>query len=507
MTTGEPLTGNPAPSAAFADDDTEGCLCLVAGYTREDGLIARVTAEADRQVMMSPALGDFLQLQYVDLGPQPDPVGDPSRPVRRIVADLMTAQETAGRSHFAVIVIAKSATTIEELLGSCAAEPFLAQLRMRFAGIASIDDREHGNRFADILSSSEGSWREERILVDALRQRCEELPRYFATQSEPGLTRAGLAQLRREHALPTAEVDRPASDAGGAPDEADEASVPDVLDAPEATESASDASEAAGSASDSGTAPAATTSDGPAEAAPDTAGDAPAEPAAGRRSVLSIFRQRPAISWRRSKQQAAGVDDPKVETPAGPVRTTMSLIYLLMVVDQDATADPALDRLQAALLDTDRRLAAEPLNEYQVRVVHGRDGHLQGELREAGSLGRRDAKRMIKTADFTTVLKVIRGSLRRDCALIQTIATAAGLAVTPPTVVIFTADPPMAELDAEEVFGDLVTEAKVVWVLPRKLKGLVSPAFGTASGATVLEESHAIADDILAEMPADALTS
>ena len=58
----------------------------------------------------------------------------------------MTAQETAGRSHFALIVIAKSATTIEELLGSCAAEPFLARLRMRLAGIASIDDRQPGNR-------------------------------------------------------------------------------------------------------------------------------------------------------------------------------------------------------------------------------------------------------------------------------------------------------------------------------------------------------------------------
>ena len=113
-------------------------------------MISKVTAEADRQVMMSPALGDFLQLRYVDLGPRPDPAGDLSGPVRRIVADLMTAQETAGRSHFALIVIAKSAMTIEELLGSCAAEPFLARLRMRFAGIASIDDRQHGNRFADI---------------------------------------------------------------------------------------------------------------------------------------------------------------------------------------------------------------------------------------------------------------------------------------------------------------------------------------------------------------------
>ena len=168
-----------------------------------------------------------------------------------------------------------------------------------------------------------------------------------------------------------------------------------------------------------------------------------------------------------------------------------------MIVDQDAAAAPALDRLQAALLDMDRRLAAEPLCGYQVRVIHGRDGDLRGELQDAGRLGRRAAKRMIKTRDFTAVLKVIRGSLRRDRGLVQTIATAAGLTVVPPTVVIFTADPPMADLDAAAVFGDLVAEANVVWVLPAKLEGLVSPAFGTASGARVLGEHQAIADDIM----------
>lgn len=483
MTTGEPLTGSPAPSAAFADDDTEGCLCLVAGYAKEGGLIARVTAEAERQVMMSPALGDFLQLRYVDLGPRPGPVGDRSRPVRRIVADLMTVQETAGRSHFALIVIAKSATTIEELLGNCAAEPFLVRLGMRLAGIASTDDRQQGDGSVEITSSPEGTWHNERKLIDALRQRCAELPRYFAARSEPGLTRAEFAALRDDHVQPEADADGPGGDAGGAPDEV---SVPDLLDgAPEAT----------GSASDQDAAPA------------DTAGDAPAESAAGHLSVISAFRRLPRVHWPRGKQEAASAGDPETALPQEPARTAMGLVYLLMVVDQDAAADPALERLQAALLDMDRRLAAEALCGYQVRVIHGRDDHLRGELQDAGRLGRRDAKRMIKTADFTVVLKVIRGSLRRDCGLVQTIATAAGLTAIPPTVVIFTADPPMAELDAGDVFADLAAEAKVVWVVPRRLEGLVSPAFGAASGATVLEESQAVADEILAVMPAGALAS
>ena len=74
MTAGDPLTGSLGPSASLVEDDTEGCLCLVAGYAKDE-LIARVTAEVKRRVTMSPALGDFLQLRYLDLGPQPGLVG------------------------------------------------------------------------------------------------------------------------------------------------------------------------------------------------------------------------------------------------------------------------------------------------------------------------------------------------------------------------------------------------------------------------------------------------
>ena len=204
MTDDDPRTGRLDPFAALVDDDTESCLCLVVGYAKEDGLIARVTAEAEKRIMLSPALGDFLQLRYVDLGLRPGQAGDRSRVVRRIVADLMAVQETAGRSHFALVVIAKSAVTVEELLGSCAAEPFLVGLRMRFAGIASSDDRDQGNDVMDITSSPAGSWRNEKELVDALRQRCEELPRYFAAAA----SRPDPRRTRRAPPRPPTACDR-----------------------------------------------------------------------------------------------------------------------------------------------------------------------------------------------------------------------------------------------------------------------------------------------------------
>ena len=459
MTDDDPRTGRLDPFAALVDDDTESCLCLVVGYAKKDGLIARVTAEAEKRIMLSPALGDFLQLRYVDLGLRPGQAGDRSRVVRRIVADLMAVQETAGRSHFALVVIAKSAVTVEELLGSCAAEPFLVGLRMRFAGIASSDDRDQGNDVMDITSSPAGSWRNEKELVDALRQRCEELPRYFAARGEPGLTRAELAVLRHDHLQSAAEGDDPEGEAGEAPDKAP---GPDVLD------------------------------DAPQDAAP---ADAPAESAAGRLSAIRA-RLLPGNPWRREKQ-VAEADDRGATVPEGAARTATGLVYLLIIVEQDTAADPALGRLQAALLDVDTRLAAQPFCKYQVRVIHGSDDRLRGELQDAGRVVRRIAKRSVRTADFTAVLKSIRASLNRDRGLVQITATAAGLTVVPPTVVIFAADPPMADLGAAAVFADIAAEATVVWVVPGKLEGLVSPAFSTVVDAAVLGEYPAVADEIL----------
>jgi hypothetical protein len=472
VTAGDPLTGSLGPSAMLVEDDTEDCLCLVAGYAKDDGLIARVTAEVKRRVTMSPALGDFLQLRYVDLGPQSRSAGDGSRPVRRIVDDLMTVKETAGRSHFALIVIAKSAITIEGLLGSCTAEPFLAGLRMRLVGIASSDDRKPGDRLVDIASSAAGRWRDERELIDALRQRCEELPRYFAARGESGLTGAELATLRHAHTQPAADGDGPEGDAGGL---LDEAPLSDVLeDAPEVSKTTPHQDVAVADAADTGA----------------------VESAAGRLTVVRASRWLPGIPGRRRKL-AAKPQDPETADAANSARKAMGLIYLFMIVDQDSAADPLLSRLQDALRDVDRQLAAQPFCGYQVRVIYGSDGYLRGELLAAGRLSRRASKRLVKTSDFATVLRGIRTSLRRDRELVQTIATAESLTVALPAIVIFAADPPMADLDAAKVFGDLAAEATVVWVVPGRLEGLVSPAFARAWGATVLGEHQAVADEVL----------
>jgi len=441
--------GGADPGVAGGEDDSEGCLCLVAGYAKTSGLIATVTSEAEKRIMRSPMLGDFLQLRYVDLGPPPGDVGDRSRPVRNISAELMTAGGSAGRSHFALVVFASSATTIERLLASCAAEPFLAGLRIRFAGIAGQDDRAPGARFADIVSSATGKWGAPG-LVDALYRRCDELPRYFAARGEPGLTRDEVAAVQQAYGA-TAVVDRTETTS-------DDGRESDVLGDPEPDAAAS----------------------GP----PVVVGAVVRDDDV--RAGQAVSRWLPALR-RRGGQQS---DQPV------PAPSTAGLVYLLVVGEPDSMDDPALGRLQEALVELDKRLASQRACAYRVRLVHGDDNALHGEVRDAGALSRRAAKRSARADDFGALLKGVLASLRRDGAQVEAVAKAAGQAVTRPVVVIVTADPPMADRSSAAAFADLAAAAAIVWVVPANSQGLVSPTFASRPTVAVIGEHPALTEDI-----------
>jgi hypothetical protein len=452
---------------AAGHDDAEGCLCLVGGYAKQDALIARVAAEAQQRVMMSPMLADVLQLRFVDLGPEPGQVGDRFRPVRRITAELLAAKESAGRRHFALIVIAKSAMMIEGLLGTCAAEPFLAGLRIRYVGIASSDDRQPGTGFADIVSSPTGKWGG-RELVDVLRRQCDELPRFFTVGGDPGLTRAEFAALRQAH--------NAGRDDGGPLDESRESDILDAADSHTGTPAPADV------------VPGAVVNDR--DAVPTVDAAAVADPAAvARRPRLAISRLLPGLPWRGGPQPA--------ETgPPDPTPKTTGLVYLLIVGEPDSMDDPALGSLRAALVAVDRKLAAQRVCGYRVRLVHGDDRELRGELRDAGQLSRRSARRTVKADDFCALLNGVLASLRRDGVQTEAVAKVEGQAVARPAVIIFSADPPLADRRSTAAFADLAMEAAVVWVVPANAQGLVSPAFANQPTVAVIGEHQAVADDI-----------
>jgi len=442
-------------TAEVAVDDSEHCICLVASYSKRAELIAKVTAEVEHRVSLSPVLGDSLVLRYLDLGPEPGQAGDWRRPVRKVAAELCAPDAAVGRNHFALIVIDKSASTIERVLASCGAEPFLNGFRMRFAGIASNDDRADHAPHANIVASPDGAWRDPADLVAALHRQCEDLLRYFAARREPGLTPAELDTLRRAH--------EPADEDGAAAPALDQAAGPtDVLDPATPV-----------------------TWPAPSPGDPSAPEPRPVEPGAEEpppaRLAAVVSRLLPEVPWRRRTQAAPDATPP----PAGH-----GLVYLLTLAEPGISRDLALGGLQDVLREVDNDLAAQPDCAYEVRLVHGNDDGLRGDRQPAGLLTRRALRRPLEVTRFDEVLTSIRAALRRDLAEIGTAAGGLGVHVTRPVVVLATTDPPIADRRSVVAFRELAAEATVIWLVPRKTEGLVNPVFGDRAPALVLAESE-----------------
>jgi len=454
-------------TADLTGDDSQNCLCLVASYRKRAELIAKVTAETGQGVSLSPVLGDFLALRYLDLGPEPGQVGDWQRPVRRVAAELHAAAVTAGRNHFALIVIDKSATTIEQLLASCGAEPFLAGFRMRLAGIASNDDRTDGCH-ADIVASPNGAWSDPADLVAALHRQCEDLLRYFAARREPGLTPVELDTLKRAYA-PGDDDDT----ANSADDQ--EAGPTDLLDPvnPATWSPPSDA-------------PA---SSGPWPAPP--APPVPGKPATPAGLLGAVARLLPGAPWRRGQQSP-----PSTPSAATTPPDRLGLVYFLTLTEPGMGEGLGQDRLQAVLRDVDFRLAAQPNCAYQVKLLYGSDDELRGDRQQAGLLNRRAARRSVEVTHFDEVLKSVHATLRRDLAEVGTTPADIGVPVARPAVVLLTTDPPIADRRSVGAFGELAAEATVIWLVPRKTEDLVNQVFGDRGPAAVLGESDSVVDRI-----------
>ena len=447
----------------MAGDDSQHCLCLVASYSKRAELIAKVTAEVEHRVSLSPVLGDSLVLRYLDLGPEPGQAGDRQRPVRKVAAELRAPAAATGRNHFALIVIDKSASTIEQVLASCGAEPFLAGFRMRFAGIASNDDRADDGPRADIVASPHGAWRDPADLAAALHRQCEDLLRYFAARREPGLTSAELDTLKRAYE-PTDDDDTavPAIDKAAGPADVLDPATPVTWPPPSAD-------------------------DRPAPALPVQPG---AEGRLGPGRLAGVAsRLLPEAPWRRRTQAAPEAAAP----PAG-----LGLVYLLTLAEPGMSQGLALDALHGVLREVDNDLAHQPDCAFEVRLVHGNDDRLRGDRQPAGLLTRRALRRPLEVTRFDEVFTSVRAALRRDLAEIETAAGGIGAQVARPAVVLVTTDPPIADHPSVVAFRKLAADATVVWLVPRKTEGLVNPVFGDRAPAVVLAESESAAGRIRA---------
>jgi hypothetical protein len=468
-----------------SDLDSDGCLCVVVSFVSAARTIDEVTQAAARRAMMSPVLSDFIEFRFADLGPQPGPGGDRSAAVRRITSALLNPRSTAGRNYFALVVADRSAAVIEQVLGDCAASPFLGEMRMRSLGIANSDDRPRaglaGERTpADIMTSPAGVWSRKEDLVDVLRQFASRLQGDFSARHEPGLSVGELDDLRKryhERRTQQAAVASASPASGAAP--ADVSQQQDLL--AEDPRSAGTPGTRAGEvqAPDAQAPAAASGSSGPAGSA---------EFASRARRWIPDRLKRPA-----QPQATASPDHAEDAAPESE-----GLVYLLVVGDQSCRDEAALNRSRSALLEVDKKLAGWPGTACQVRMLHGDEDGLRGDLREAGQVSRRDSKRTVAGTDFAAVLESVRASLKRDRGPRQ-----AADATSWPAVVFFAPEPPLADSVAVERFHDLAREASIVWALPRSARALLSGAFAGVPGVRVVIDDPSVADEIAALLSSD----
>jgi len=480
VTVSEPDALTAVADSEVPGADTEGCRLVVASYEAAAPLVSAVTADAARRIMMAPALGDFMELRFVDMGPRPGPSEDRSPAVRLIMEELLAPGSESGRNHLAIAVADRSAAEVQLVLTECANAPFPTTPPLRLHGVASVDDRRSADEVvlnASIAIAPSGAW-SHADLVDELRRHANELLGHFAA-GQQGLSRAELDSLRADYEQ---HVRR---ELGGEPADDPAAAVPDAPERPPPTAPPAQPDILAVESPQPVQAQ-------PVQAQPVQAGlsrlptpDPPAAVPASSRVPLPRWLVHPR-RWRGKQPEPS--ESGRAEAPR-----IAGLAYLLITGDAIADDRAAGQASRAVLLRVDAKIATLQRVAYLVRVLQGDAETLRGELRPAGQVSRRDVRHQVDGTDFAAVLEEIRALLRRDLAR----ATKSGEPLARPAVVLFAPDPPLADSVAAAVFSHLAQEASIIWVMPKEAMDLLASAFTEPPlHVHVLPDHEDVADEI-----------
>ena len=469
MTGSEPDVLTGVVEGVVPTEDTAGCRFVVASYESAAPVVSAVRDDAARRIIMAPALGDFIDLRFVDLGPRPEPSESRSLAVQLITEELLAPGGQSGHNYFAVAVADRSAAEVAQLLTECADDPFLARLPLRLHGTASVDDRssaDEGAAGASIAVAHSGAW-SHADLVDELRRYANDLLNHFAA-GQQSLSPAELDSLRYDYEQQfTPEGGNESAETPELPAPPAPAAQPDIL----------------------ATVPPPSV---PAE-------PVPAEPAALEPSPPPADAPTPAAAsplvrlprWLLEPRRRRGKRPESGEAAETQAPKIAGLAYLLNIGDEIPDDDGVWQRSRAALLSVDAKIATLPQAAYQVRVLYGDAEALHGGLRPAGQLSRREVRHQVADIDFAGVLEGIRAMLRRDLAHVTP-------PVEPPTypvVVFFAPDPPLSDSVTADAFSHLANEATIIWVVPKTSIELLASDF-IEPHAYVLPDDDYVADEI-----------
>ncbi len=552
MTSADMQSGAERPDEAEAD--STWCMLIVGAYSPTGALFTSVEPMTKRRILMSAALGDFVRLRFVDLGPPPRRSEDHVAAVARILREITHRGPETGRSYFALAIADQSATTVGQVLADCAANSMIARLPWRARGFASVDDRrsrrpEPSPRTqegpADIRILSSDPWRldEPDELVTELQRYADELLKDFPAARQPGLTRRQLDALRSDTDQAQFPAVRPPRDVSALKPGIIEPAHEDVQGTRTASEPlprpvqaqtpvtaasgrgerdhdspAADAGSRAGdeAAADRGGRSGASVPDAASvlvDPAPDrTARRGPTRP--GRRRLVLKSSSRIVI-W--SFKGLAWVAVRLAKSVALAVRFAMSVLWqrrrsrreavwppkdadvaatrcalAFLVLAGDSSGDEATwQHGRSVLLDIDKKLAAVRGVTYGVWAQSDIEHAAKTTLRPAGHLYRRDMRPALSRFELPRGLRVIGAVLAREVAVLQSFSQA-----SPPAIVIFAAKPLTIDTAATRVYDDLARRAVITWVVPERLRSRMPPLLG-GRAANVLIDHPAVADEVV----------
>jgi hypothetical protein len=491
---------------AVSDTDSQGCLLVVASYADMAADVEPAALQAARRVLMSPELGDLVEIRFVSAGSRPSHGGMHSG-AADCIADALTEHDgDFAENYFGLAIADRSATAAAEILAACDRDPLIARLPLRSIGFADTDDRDAGptSREADAEQDrahiqSLGAWTGPEI-IEALRGYAECLLRDFASAGGRGLSRDDLASIRQRSLAPP-DADESSADPGPL-------TLPRLApeDAPADPDPASPVADARPDTEQAG--PPATAALAGALAEPDASPPSASAPAGSPRSrwprlLLPQARQvqrpdgptrrmSPRIVSRRGRSRR----DPQAATapasqPGG--RASAALLYLILTGDDSPDARANWRRGRSLLVEIDRKIASEAPALFAVRAFGGAGNSATSRCREAGRLSRGDVSRWTSDSDFAQSLTDIRDRLGGD---LNTLARTTAGTMARPAVVLIALDAPLADAVTMQAYRDLQHDALVIWVALARSAQLLSPAFA-AEDARVITDHQGAADEVV----------
>lgn len=438
------------------------CLTAVAAYEDVAPAVSRAVTQAEAEISLSPTLADFIELRFVSLGVRPSRGEDGSGALEALIAGLTQPTRGAPENYLGALIVDDGADDLQALLEVCANGLDLAELHVELSGVAVV-----GRRSKPVVEASgvpaelEVGARLEGRLASTVVEFCENLVEVCAAGGRRAMTLEELARYHSSEPETLMERSAPAYD-----------QTP-----PNEVGQTADGSRHGISGRDSATA--------------DQADPAHSETSRLGSQGVSADDQTGDIV-EASDSNGDGSQPDRAENGAFGRASDHLSVYLAVAGD---TASE-WGRLRSIALELDKFLGEELKKDSSLEAVMKPFGgrHSPGiHAVPAGQLRRRMLGRPDAMADFAELLLAIESALGAPAPR----AASGARRRTRSALVLLSAEPPLADVIASEVYRRLSQRLKLIWVVVGD-PHLLSEEYRSRS--VVLRDGPAIIERVVGEL-------